>query len=423
MRLSVLSLAVPLWAGLSFLLQASSCTPTSGGDDGGSSSGAPQHFCTQDTDCNEFESCVGGVCQRPCGTDDVCEWTEFCNGSGYCQQGCRDTPSCDDTTKLCVDGACVDRTTVGTCGTKADCDATKVCTDGQCVNPPATCSGPQDCPGSGQCNGFTHACFDPAGDCTVAADCNGKPGCTEGCTCTQDRRCVATPTCTLTDEATVCGVNSYCDTAQNPSRCASSPTCQRQADCDAAALSCNRTTHLCLRAPTCSGETDCTAAAPFTKCNTAAGHCQEPTCTNGGITCSGTETCGTDGRCSPGGAQTCTTNTDCPATQYCDNATLTCKTGCRSDANCNAAAGEKCNNAHACVVVTGTDGGSAGGAGDGEACPNGDGDCRVGYACSPLLGVCREQCTSASCPCPQTGYGCIGGFCSPFQQPPTGCTP
>jgi hypothetical protein len=97
--------------------------------------------------------------------------------------------------------------------------------------------------------------------------------------------------------------------------------------------------------------------------------------------------------------------------QYCDTAAGICKVGCRDNSNCTAP--QTCNGLHQCAGGSS----SSGGAGDGEPCPNGDGDCRAGYLCSGL-GVCREQCQTGSCPpCPETGYGCFMQYCSPIVTP------
>jgi hypothetical protein len=350
----------------------------------------------------------------------VCEFGQFCTNAGYCQAGCRDTASCNDPNLLCVDGTCQDRNSVGSCATKADCMATKVCTDNQCVDPPAMCTGPQDCPGTGQCNGFTRTCFDPNGECMMAADCAGKPQCTSGCTCSSDRRCVAAPVCDLATERQTCGLNNYCDTTSNPPRCASSPICSRQADCDATRLACNRTTRVCERGAACT--TNATCAAPFGHCNTTAGYCQEATCTNMGITCMATETCRMDGTCGPGNAVTCTRNEDCPtmpSMQYCEPTNATCRAGCRNDSNCNAGIGEKCNGNHVCAIPMGSSSsGGMGGGGNGDACAD-DSECRAGFGCS-AINVCRELCTPGCPPCPLTGFGCFFGiYCTELGTPPT----
>lgn len=419
MRMSSEVARVGLLVGSALMLMASNCTT---GNNGSEDAGPQEIVCTSKSDCpDEFYECTQGVCRKPCGNDDVCDFGEFCTNAGFCQRGCRDTASCNDPEKLCVAGVCTDRSGVGACATKADCVTppdTNVCVDGACVPPPANCTGPQDCPGAGQCNGFTRQCFNPNGDCMVSADCNRLTMCAGGgCTCTPDRQCVTTPTCTLMNEGTACGSGQYCDVAQTPSRCAQAPACVKQADCDAVDLACNRTTRICERTPVCTSSTQCSGRYSF--CNVAAGFCQEPTCTNGGTMCQNGAMCAADGTC--GGGPMCTTNSECslgPPVQYCNATSRTCQVGCRSDADCNAQLFEKCTGAHICEVM-----GMGTGGGDGEACPNGDGDCRAGYLCSPLLGVCREACMDGACPpCPQTGYGCFLLYCSPTAMPPM-CTP
>lgn len=65
-----------------------------------------------------------------------------CNG-GFCSGG------------LCVATECV---------TKATCPFAEVCRLGVCGAPPATCSSAEDCPGLLQCDAFSQACVDPAGE-------------------------------------------------------------------------------------------------------------------------------------------------------------------------------------------------------------------------------------------------------------------
>ncbi|MEW5848721.1 MAG: hypothetical protein AB2A00_07895 [Myxococcota bacterium] len=370
--------------------------------------------CITNEDCkaiDEFDECVAGLCQRPCSTDDVCDPNEFCTAQGYCQVGCRDSTGCTDD-KLCLDGVCRGRDEVGSCATKADCTNppnTNICRDGVCVPPPAQCNRPDDCPGPQQCNGFTHTCFDPTPECSVDADCAGKSQCTNGCTCNPERKCTPTPTCTLATEATDCAAGTYCDTTQNPGRCKTSPPCQKQSDCDAFDLACDVAAVTCKRSPSCPA-TPSPCVAPFSYCNATAGYCQAPTCTNGGITCGANETCRADGTCGPSGATTCTSHNDCPATQFCHASSLTCRPGCRSNANCTAP--QICNSEGSCVNDN-----TGGGGGDGTPCED-DSVCRSGYSCSGI-GVCRENCQSGQCPpCPQTGYGCVFVWCAPSAEPP-----
>lgn len=77
------------------------------------------------------------------------------------------------------------------CQTKETCAAGTVCKEGRCVDPPEVCAGPEDCPGTTICEGFTHRCIDPnVTGCRNDFDCDLEPGCSGGCDCNDDGACV-----------------------------------------------------------------------------------------------------------------------------------------------------------------------------------------------------------------------------------------
>lgn len=87
----------------------------------------------------------------------------------------------------CIGGLCVERE----CESKETCPPGMVCREGNCTDPPATCSGPEDCPGQSVCEGFSRTCIDPnQGGCVTSADCDGQEGCQNGCNCSGAGTCV-----------------------------------------------------------------------------------------------------------------------------------------------------------------------------------------------------------------------------------------
>jgi len=87
----------------------------------------------------------------------------------------------------CIGGICLERE----CESKETCPLGKVCRDGNCTNPPATCSGPEDCPGQTVCEGFSRTCIDPSGGgCVTSVDCAAQAGCENGCNCTSAGTCI-----------------------------------------------------------------------------------------------------------------------------------------------------------------------------------------------------------------------------------------
>lgn len=365
--------------------------------------------CGSDSDCQSGETCVGGLCLRRCSVDDVCDAGQYCSVNGFCEMGCRSSEDCTGDL-LCSNGACVGAS--GSCASKDDCPSGLVCIDNACASPPATCSGPQDCPDDQLCNGFTQVCFDPSpAGCNNAADCDDVAGCEAGCTCDATHACVSGASCTIETELQDCGIGGIC---QNGT-CMPTPGCNAQADCDPMGLYCDLANHICTRTGTCTSSSECTNQAPSTFCNTSAGRCEIPTCINGGVTCDPGDDCDDEGRCVPPAGSTCSSNLECcpddsdenqtcaaGVVEYCDitagSLSGACRAGCRSDSDCNMAAGESCNSLHQCSSSN-----SSGG--DGEPCTAQE-DCRAGYFCGVLTSVCYETCANEGDICPETGKTC-----------------
>ena len=379
-----------------------------GPEDAGVDAGPQVISCTDASECPiDVPECSYGVCKRPCAANDACtDPSTFCDAaSGYCAVGCRDSSTCGDGT-VCSAGNCIESQG---CATKCDCVAGQVCVGGACQAPPATCTGPQDCPRGPTepeecedyaCNGFTQQCFDPdPTPCAVNADCTGRPGCAGGCTCTGSGICASSVACTAQNESSTCGAGFYCD---GNGACQALPACTAEGDCSALELTCNVGRQQCERAHPCTAATeatDCTVA-PSTYCNTAAGFCAVPLCNNGGITCTPTtESCSADGRCVPAGTgATCTSDTTCLSSQYCA-ANGQCAVGCRDNSSCTG--GQTCNGAHQCVG-----GGTTGGWG---ATCTGNGDCMGGLFCGLFSGICQEACETETTDCATDGCCQLSG--------------
>jgi hypothetical protein len=370
------------------------------------------------SECNEdVPECSFGVCKRPCAANDGCnDPATYCNANvGYCEPGCRDSTTCNEGT-VCSNGSCIQSTG---CATKCDCAAGQVCSDGSCAAPPATCLGLDQC-GRGAdgdecqdiiCNSFTGLCFDPdPAPCTEDSQCIGRPGCAGGCTCTGNQACVPEVACTAGNEAATCGAGNFCD---DNGSCQTAPPCAAEAECAPLGLTCNTAGGICQRSAPCTSNAECTTA-PATYCNAATDFCAQPLCTNGGVTCSGTQQCTADGRCvaqGPGGP--CTVDANCAAAEYCSvvGATGACTVGCRNNASCDP--GQMCNGAHTCV------GGGGGLGGFGEVCEDSAG-CQSGLICGGISGTCTETCDtpSSSCDggacCALSGQECCNfiGFCT-----------
>jgi hypothetical protein len=110
---------------------------------------------------------------------------------------------------------------------------------------------------------------------------------------------------------------------------------------------------VCVRPQQCTTSPDCASATPATHCDTRTtpSYCAIPNCINGAVSCGSGQTCAADGRCvTQGTGDPCTTDTTCPADQYCAfvNGTGACAPGCRGNGDCNV--NELCNAAHDCVA-------------------------------------------------------------------------
>lgn len=80
---------------------------------------APADQCSDKTQCNAGDKCVAGKCTPACTTDADCGGGYACDtGLGVCtmpDKPCVKTNDCGGPTEVCVDGACVPRSDMGTC--------------------------------------------------------------------------------------------------------------------------------------------------------------------------------------------------------------------------------------------------------------------------------------------------------------------
>ena len=371
--------------------------------------------CSSTADCPDLVAweCVG-VCLQKCADDDECPATSYCNAQAHCLAGCRTSAQCASGDH-CIDGGCVAGAGSGTCTTKCDCATGEVCVEGACQAPPGQCAGPADCPrgprgppdqcDSYVCDGFAKTCIDPApSPCSTAADCAGRPGCAGGCACNEATQCIPQVSCTTATEDADCGTGRFCDAT---GACEPAPTCTTQQDCLPIGFTCNAAYHQCERPHTCSSTGDCSDETPYTYCDRThtPALCAVASCTNGGVTCSGSQTCAADGRCTtsgtgggPVGSGLCQGNADCPSDQFC--AFLfgvgVCTPGCQSNVSCGS--GQVCNGDNACVAPSSTPLGAVN-----DTCVTGA-DCQGGLFCFDLaFGLlpltCQEGCNQRSTAC------------------------
>jgi hypothetical protein len=57
--------------------------------------------------------------------------------------------------RFCRAGFCSD----AQCRNKGECASSEICLDERCAPPPERCAGPDDCPGTQLCDGFSDLCF------------------------------------------------------------------------------------------------------------------------------------------------------------------------------------------------------------------------------------------------------------------------
>ena len=298
--------------------------------------------------CDDTGACVYPTGTTACGETACANGVltgASCNGAGSCADGgsvaCAGHFACDDGGVSCL----------ASCGTSSDCDTPFHCSAGSCVAPIAVgpCTEGDDC-NSGVCAGAVdggsgnccQAACQPAQDpaCTsntcdattgacvypLGATCGSGPVCGNATlvtsTCDSHGDCIPTPTscpddfgCDLTD--TGCNVS-----------CALDADCASGAYCDADAGSCL----LKLAAGPCSENGACTSGI----CGlSGTGHCCAATCTNTAAPCGAVDCDGTTALCSyPDSGTACGT-----VLESCTGSTQQNASACDGTGNCNSSPG------------------------------------------------------------------------------------
>ncbi len=288
---------------------------------------------------NVFAS--GGVCRPSAG---ACDMPESCMGGADCPA---DVSSCAGQ-QWCSPTGCQAKKTQGqTCSSGVEC-ANGNCFDGRCCD--RACGGDcESCNASGVCtfDPPTTVCRPDAGVCDVRETCSGNDG-----TCPPDLRVTANTTCRPSlgacDPAEVCNgtaVDCPGDVRHGPSTVcrpvAGGATCDVQEVCDgtnaacpmdrvqAMGTECRTSGGSCDPAELCDGTSPMCPGNAFAPANTP---CGLAFCANGMLTpaprCVGSSnTCQMFSQTSCGGFQcnstgdgclsTCTANTDCLSSHYC----------------------------------------------------------------------------------------------------------
>ncbi len=325
----------------------------------------------------------------------------------YHSRGASCTTSAECDTGACVDNVCCESSACGTC---QQCNGTSpgTCTAVISVADPDTCAAPAaTCNGAGVCKKLQGQA------CVTGTDCLSS-------------YCVDSVCC-----GTACGENCYACKATLKASGADDGTCGPAKDGLNPHGNCTAGTGgECGQTGTCDGGGKCRLQASGKGCGTGA------VCTGTvakGQACDGAGSCltlatGTD--CAPGvcvsgtGCKTtCTVDTDCASTAYCDTSVGQCKTKktgggacskasecgtgfCVDSVCCNSLCNEKCQACAAAVKQSGTGDGVCGAAKDGA---NPHADCTKGKG-----GVCGETgaCDGAgACKLEATGAACGAGVC------------
>lgn len=134
-----------------------------------------QGACTSDSQCGPDEECQGGKCQKKpdpgCRTDADCAAGQVCN-NGVCEAKprCRSDADCNDPTKECKAGQCVQKQPPQPeCRQDSDCPEKFRCEEGSCVEN-VTCFSDKDCASGQVCK--DGACRTaPGAACVYDADC------------------------------------------------------------------------------------------------------------------------------------------------------------------------------------------------------------------------------------------------------------
>ena len=164
-----------------------------------------------------FGGCV--VVPIECSSDAACKSDEYCDGAGFCHQGCRTTPdncalgsSCNPASHLC-------QAKPSECGTDAECAVGTWCSAVQTCEPGCRLS-PDSCPPQFACNAETHDCDPLPPECSADLECpadeycGSKGQCLTGCRTSPDT-CEVGLLCHAADHQCV-PVPEACDPTADP---------------------------------------------------------------------------------------------------------------------------------------------------------------------------------------------------------------
>jgi hypothetical protein len=260
--------------------------------------------CASDANCGQGMACCDGVCKKSvCSQDSACDdsdscTTDSCSSPGTCTSSCLHTPKqCANGDGCCPSGCLkgIDSDCTAECITDADCGQGRVCCAGSCKVP--ACSGSSDCQKNDSC---TIVMCKNAGLCDafcssmLQTGCRNSDGCCpSGCTSNTDDdctyECLGDKDC-LGREIRVCCAN-IC----------SRPACLSDQDCDDG-IGCT--------------EDRCTG--PKT-CNASCSHVQKTACVSGDGCCP--EGCAMDADCGCGDLES---EMECISNKGCTWTGLTC---------------------------------------------------------------------------------------------------
>ncbi len=348
----------------------------------------------------------GGVAEPHgrCAVTTTCGNTGTCNGASACTQAGTSvacgTSSCSGST-LTATAFC---TGAGSCGAPANSSCSPyLCGAGACNN---SCNGDTDClnvPGNDNyCTGTGGSCLPVKANgvaCLSNHEC-GSNACVDGV-------CCGSPSCGTCMACNVSGSLGKC--ANVPSgltdphaRCAPNLPCGNTGACDGTGVCQQQPTSVMCSGPSCTG-----GVATLASFCSGAGSCPAPA----------TQACG-DYVCGASSCKTsCTGDTDCIGTDFCNAGTCTAKLGagkaCAADSQCGSSlscvdgvccTSSSCSTCQACNV--------SGSVGTCSPIPNGQpapaGQCPLGATCGNT-GLCNG---ASACQQQASGTTCAPASCS-----------
>jgi len=170
--------------------------------------------CTVDTECEENELCLDGVCQIPpsCTEDAECPTDTVCQ-SGRCARPCASDADCQQGLETCVDGHCLRR-----CFSDDNCPAGEICENNVCVE--GECMTDEDCTGEQvRCKDYRCETYTT---CTTDADCEPNYECI-------DNICEELPLCSIDADCAEACTAAACICKDG--HCHETSACTTEADC------------------------------------------------------------------------------------------------------------------------------------------------------------------------------------------------